>query len=376
MTHYTYKIEKEIKLSRPLSDDMASKFVLSPFHYQLFFHGLIKFYKDDGSSFFENEYLLANSKFSSHQPDLEGDTKSTYEVQEFTLEPKFKFIRFKMIEPGSKSALSAAQASLTYAERDGSSTIKVVLECNAPDETPIQLAKVTYEHVAKRVERLAIDEGSGLKNLQLISDAEFITEYNLNSQELPNSITAKFLVDTNIENIREIINSSSFLNEIFPSTQKITTTGDKISLGDLCVVKLQNMVFQGVKLTLVEEQVNFTVKNTGNDLKLLSNKKVANFHQLGYCITLAPGENNTTELTISVLYDKSNFMSLASKVQYLSSFVTSKIPEPTLFLMLRARDLLTSSVRLLNNHIKNSLQLELTAKVERKKELPKINQQA
>jgi len=361
-----FKITKETELSQHLTPEIATGFVAAPFFYQLLYHGIVRFYKEDGEKYSENEILTEGAIFTTHQPDLEGNDKSVYKVEKLTLTPELKSVKVKMIKASPKAAFTDSEMTVTYDARAEKPSVQILLECDALDETPIQLMKVMFSHAFKRIERLAVNPADALKDLRLISISDFTSSYAAHSYELPYSITTKFFIAESMENTKKAINSPSFLEKIFPDVvEKVTTNSDTIEEGDSCKVKIQNMAFENFRLGLLQEEVNFTVENSGNQLMLLSNKKVKNFHQLGYNILLESHDQNTTSITLGISYNKSNLISFASGAQAFSSLFTNKMPDPKLFLMLRARDILTSTIRCINHFFMAKFTAELIPESEK-----------
>lgn len=360
---FDHEIIKEVVLDGPLEQQIANKFVASPYFFGQLVHGLFHYYSEDDTPYGAERLLQLNDIYKVHQPQFEGDLKSIFKISKIILNEDHKEIVAEGLELSPKSNLSKARIFIQYTENDGRYHAKIAFFCNTNDKGLLNIMKIVLGHMLLRVQRLVHKPEITLRELNLVSNLTFVAIEKPVFSKLNQAMTTGFIINKPFEELKQIIKKPDILQHILPEVKAVNLKNPKsLSESDTCTIQFANM---SVKLQSITEDLTFKVQSSeDNELILLSQKGITHFHQMDYRFALQEIDDESTSVQLSLGFSQSKLVTGAKFFQSMASYLTDKVPDPEVLLRFRSRNLLSAGVRLLDIYFRENFEIQIQAPID------------
>lgn len=358
---FEHEINRSVVLERPLRPDISTRLVASLYLFSELTHGLFRYYSEDGSPCFPGKLLEEGEVYKVHQPEFEGSLTTSYRVSRLRLEEEFKEIIADAFEINPKTNLSKARLAIRYTKIDDERyQAEINFCCNTSDRGMLSIIKSVLGHVLLRIQRLATNPDVTLRELSLVNKLAILLVDKPAYSEFARGLTTQFVLDRHIRDVQTMIRNPAFLEHILPKTKSVSRHDEeRLSVADICTIDFSNM---SRTLESISEELNFKIaKLEDNELVLVSQKGILHFHQMDYRILLEEAGEEETRVSLSVSFSNSSLVSVGRFVYTATSFFTDKLPDPLLLLNFRARDLVTSSIRILNMYFRENFGVHMSS---------------
>jgi hypothetical protein len=358
-SEYPLTFYKKVNLDKSLQPEIAKKLIGSPHFYQLIYNGLLKFYKIDGKEYLEDEWLKLNDEFDSHQPKLEEQEKNRYRVVELDLTSESKVVTTEIIRATIKAPFSKQRMTVRYTPNRVGAVFELTFSYKSQNTIAIEIVKAVFDLVVERLNRVADNPSKAIKDFTFVSSLEFELSNEFEMKDMRHRLSAPITVHSPISKLQQAINKPNLLREILPNIEEINTQNkDLIKKGDSCVMSMTNINYQG---NVFKEKVTFYIESfDDNNIFFISNKNVTHFHQFAFLLSLEKtNSNDITTLRMNLYYSNSYIVAAMGTVTRWLGLFSEKSTDSTLFIHLRALNLLSAAVRRLPHNLGEQLGVEI-----------------